>query len=44
MSENKVYVPTEWSIWIGRTWGGIFKVLGTWDDKLPKSLEKGLYE
>jgi hypothetical protein len=40
MSENKMSVPTEWSVWIDRTWGGVFEVLGTWDDKLSGFLEK----
>jgi hypothetical protein len=35
--ESKVSVPTKWSIWIGRTWGGVFEVLGTRDDKLLES-------
>jgi hypothetical protein len=34
--ESKVLV-VEWSIQICRTWGGVFKVLGTWDDKLFES-------
>ena len=43
MTESKVLVPAEWLAHIGRTWEGVYKVLGTWDDKLPESLEKGIY-
>jgi hypothetical protein len=39
--ESKVLVPAEWLVHIGRTWEGVSKVLGTWDDKLSESLEKG---
>jgi hypothetical protein len=39
--ESKVSVPVDWWVQIGRTWGGASKVLGTQDDKLSKSLEKG---
>jgi hypothetical protein len=38
--ESKKSIPAEWSVWIGRIWGGVFKVLGTWDDKLLESSEK----
>ena len=41
MLESKVSVPTEWSIWNGRIWGGVFEVLGTRDEKLLESSEKG---
>lgn len=34
-------VPAKWLVWIGRTWEEVCEVLGTWDDKLFKSLEKG---
>jgi len=27
--ESKVSIPAEWSVRIGQTWGGVFKVLGT---------------
>jgi hypothetical protein len=43
MTESKVLVPAEWLVHIGRTWEGVSKVLGTWDDKLSESLEKGIY-
>jgi hypothetical protein len=39
--ESKVSVPAEWLVQIGWTWEGVSKVLGTWDDKLSKSSEKG---
>jgi hypothetical protein len=39
--ESKVSVPADWWVQIGRTWGGVSKVLGTQDDKLSESLEKG---
>jgi hypothetical protein len=38
--ESEVSVPVEQWIQIGRTWGGVSEVLGTWDDKLSKFLEK----
>ena len=38
--ESTVLVPVEWSVWICLTWGEVFEVLGTWDDKLSKSSEK----
>jgi len=38
--ESKVSILVEWLVRIGRTWGGVFEVLGTWDDKLSESLEK----
>jgi hypothetical protein len=34
--ESKVSVPADWWVQIGRTWGWISKVLGTWDDKLSE--------
>ena len=43
MTESKVLVPVEWLVHIGQTWEGVSKVLGTWDDKLSESLEKGIY-
>jgi len=36
-------VSTKWLVRIGRTWEEVCKVLGTWDDKLFKSLEKRIY-
>jgi hypothetical protein len=41
--ESKVSVSAEWLVYIGRTWEGVSKVLGTWDDKLSESLEKEIY-
>ena len=41
MPESKVSVPTEWWVQIGQTWEGVFEVLGTWNDKLLESSEKG---
>ena len=41
--ESKVLVPAEWLVHIGRTWEGVSKVLGTWDNKLSESLEKEIY-
>jgi hypothetical protein len=38
--ESKVSILVEWLVRIGRTWWGVFEVLGTWDDKLSESLEK----
>ena len=38
--ESKVLIPAEWWVQIGRTWGGVYEVLGTWDDKLSESSEK----
>jgi hypothetical protein len=34
--ESKVSVPADWWVQIGRTWGWVSKVLGTWDDKLSE--------
>jgi len=39
--DNKVLIHTEWWVQIGRTWEGVFKVIGTWDDKLSESSENG---
>jgi len=41
--ESKVSVSAKWLVYIGRTWEGVSKVLGTWDDKLSESLEKEIY-
>ena len=35
--ESKVSISAKWLIRICRTWGGVFEVLGTWDDKLLES-------
>jgi hypothetical protein len=43
MLKSKVLVPVEWSVWIGRTWRGVFEVVKTWDNKLLKFLEKRIY-
>jgi superfamily I DNA and/or RNA helicase len=40
MLESKESVLVEWLVWISRTWGRVFEVLETWDDKLLESLEK----
>jgi hypothetical protein len=41
VDKNKVSVPAQWLVQIGWTWERVSKVLGTWDDKLSESLEKG---
>jgi hypothetical protein len=43
MLESKVSLPSEWSVWIGRTWGEVFEVLKTWDNKLSEFLENKIY-
>jgi hypothetical protein len=43
MLKSKVLVPVEWSVWIGRTWRGVFEVVKTWDNKLLEFLEKRIY-
>jgi hypothetical protein len=43
ISESKVLVPAEWLVQIGWTWEELFKVLGTWDDKLSESKKKRIY-
>jgi hypothetical protein len=34
MLKSKVLVPVEWSVWIGRTWRGVFEVVKTWDNRI----------
>jgi hypothetical protein len=42
--ESKVSVPADWWVQIGRTWGWVSKVLGTWDDKLSEFyIKKRIY-
>ena len=38
--ESKESVLVQWLVWISRTWGGVFEVLETWDDKLLEFSEK----
>ena len=39
--KSKVSVPTGWWVQIGRTWERVSEVLGTCDDILSESSEKG---